>query len=101
MTEPLRKDSPRFTWADYRSWPDDERWEIIDGEAYAMSPSPTSRHQHICLQLSTQMNLCFRSKKCRVFPSPMDVKLSDTNVVQPDVLVVCNPQQIKPTHIEG
>jgi hypothetical protein len=24
----------RFTWSDYRSWPDDARWELIDGVAH-------------------------------------------------------------------
>lgn len=31
----------------------------------------------------------------------MDVRLSDTDIVQPDVLVVCRPEQIRATHIEG
>lgn len=31
----------------------------------------------------------------------MDVHLSDEDVVQPDLLVVCNPEQIKPTRIDG
>ncbi len=31
----------------------------------------------------------------------MDVRLSDADVVQPDVLVVCDPDKIKETHIEG
>jgi len=32
----------RFTYADYRQWPDDERWELIDGVAHAMAPAPTT-----------------------------------------------------------
>ena len=31
----------KFTYADYKTWPDEERWEIIDGEAYNMTPAPT------------------------------------------------------------
>jgi Uma2 family endonuclease len=101
MTEPARKLGRRFTWADYRSWPDDERWEIIDGEAFAMSPAPLTRHQHILRELSVPLGNYFKGKKCRPFWSPCDVKLAEDTVVQPDILVVCDPRQITRTHIEG
>jgi len=91
----------RYTWDDYRTWPDDQRWEIIGGEAFAMSPSPTARHQAIQLCLSVGLHAFFRGAACRVYTAPLDVKLSETDVVQPDVLVVCKPGQIKRTHIEG
>ena len=100
MAQPAAK-PPRFTWADYQSWAEDERWEVIGGEAFAMSPGPTSRHQHVCLKIGAELDRYFRGKSCRPFISPMDVKLSDEDIVQPDVLVVCDPRQIKPTHIEG
>ena len=90
-----------FTWQDYRTWPDSERWELIDGEPFAMSPSPTDRHQLICVALVAGMAPHFRGKPCRLLVSPMDVKLSDTDVVQPDLLAVCDPNQFKGTHIEG
>ncbi|MFH0880481.1 MAG: Uma2 family endonuclease, partial [Lentisphaerota bacterium] len=84
----------------YQSWQDGKRWELIDGCVHAMSPSPTCRHQDISLALGSQMLAFFKGKKCRVFPAPMDVKLSEEDVVQPDLLVVCNPGQIK-QHVEG
>jgi len=90
----------RFTWADYLTWPENERWELIDGEAVAMSPSPSSFHQDATAGLLVAMKNYFAGRKCRVYPAPMDVKLSDVDVVQPDILVVCNPEQIK-NHIEG
>ncbi len=90
-----------FTWEDYRRWPSDERWELVDGEAYAMSPSPGSRHQRVVMNLVIAFGTFFKGKRCTPFVSPMDVKLSETDVVQPDLLVVCDPAQIKPTHIEG
>jgi Uma2 family endonuclease len=101
MGLPRKKTAERFTWADYQTWPDDERWEIIGGEPFAMLPSPTSRHQRISGQLFLCLALHFRGKQCRPFAAPVDVKLSDEDVVQPDLLVVCNPRQIKRTHIEG
>ena len=91
----------RYTWYDYRTWPDDERWEVIGGEAYAMSPSPTARHQMVQARLVSALDRFFRGRPCRAIPSPMDVKLSDMDIVQPDVLVVCRSSQIKATHIEG
>ena len=100
MSESTAKQRRRYTWADYQSWPDDERWEIIGGEAYAMSPSPTSRHQIISRELGRQMANYFKGKKCQLFAAPMDVFLSDEDIVQPDLLVVCNPNQIK-RKIEG
>ncbi len=33
--------------------------------------------------------------------APTDVRLSETDVVQPDILVVCDPGKITPSHIEG
>jgi hypothetical protein len=41
----VEKRDAGFTWADYRSWPEEERWEIIEGVAYAMSPAPSIKHQ--------------------------------------------------------
>ena len=81
----------RFTWADYRSWPDDERWQIIDGEAYAMSPAPTTRHQMLVTRLTRHWANLLDGKRCQVYPVPTDLKLSDVDVVQPDLLVVCEP----------
>ena len=66
-----------------------------------MSPSPTVRHQMVQARLVSALDRFLRGRPCRTISSPMDVKLSDTDVVQPDVLVVCRPQQIKATHIEG
>ncbi len=90
-----------FTWDDYRAWPDDKRWEIVGGEAFAMSPAPSLRHQQILHELDRQLGNHFAGKSCRVFPAPTDVKLSNQDVVQPDLLVVCDRNQMKRTHIEG
>lgn len=91
----------RYTWDDYRAWPDDRRWELIDGEAYAMSPSPGEKHQTVQMNISAALHAFMRGLRCRVYAAPFDVRLSDTDVVQPDVLVVCKPEQIRETHIAG
>jgi Uma2 family endonuclease len=90
-----------FTWDLYRTWPDDERWELIGGVAYNMTPAPRTRHQSISGSLSSELLQHFDGRECRVFPAPTDVKLSEEDVVQPDLLVVCDRDKIKPTHVEG
>lgn len=97
----LAQPADRFTWNDYRSWPDDERWELIDGVAYAMSAAPSIRHQDVVLRLSIRIELPLRGRPCRPFIAPTDVKLSESDVVQPDILVVCDPGKITESHIEG
>jgi Uma2 family endonuclease len=97
----LAQPADRFTWIDYRSWPDDERWELIDGVAYAMSAAPSIRHQDVVSRLFIRIELPLRGKPCRPFFAPTDVKLSESDVVQPDILVVCDPAKITPGHIEG
>jgi Uma2 family endonuclease len=95
----LRQDD--YAWDDYRQWSDDRRWEILDGEAFAMTPAPSMRHQDVVAQLHVQLEAHFAGKTCRVVLSPADVKLSEHDVVQPDLAVVCDPKQIKPSHVEG
>ncbi len=91
----------RYTWADYCGWPDGERWEIIGGVAFDMSPAPVIRHQAVVGELYRQFDNTFINNKCRVFVAPTDVKLSEEDVVEPDVFVVCETERINRTHIEG
>ncbi|MEA4964057.1 hypothetical protein [Lutispora sp.] len=39
MVKKLDNSGRKYTYQDYKTWPDDERWEIIDGEAYNMTPA--------------------------------------------------------------
>lgn len=100
MSEAASPSPRRYTWSDYRTWPDDKRWEIIGGESFLMA-SPTFRHQRISRELQRQLANHFVGKRCELFTAPMDVVLSEEDVVQPDHLVICNPAQIQRTHIEG
>ncbi len=93
----------KFTYKEYCSWPEGERWELIDGVAYDMSPAPTSRHQRISRILSTKIDNFLSGKKCELFIAPFDVLLPafplknkgeiDT-VVQPDISVICDASKI-------
>jgi Uma2 family endonuclease len=91
----------RYTVADYLNWPDDERWELIAGEVYNMSPAPTVKHQSIVGDFYNQLKQQLKGKSCVPYVAPLDVVLSDNDVVQPDVLVVCDPAKITEENIQG
>ena len=92
--EAARKIEMRYTYADYCTWDDGERWELIDGAAYAMAPAPSELHQDALLELAGQLRDFLKGKPCKVFIAPFDVRLNadtqDNTVVQPDILVVCD-----------
>ena len=93
-----------FSYADYCSWDDDERWELIDGVAYAMS-APLVTHQRILRELFMPFGSFLRGKPCEVFVSPFDVRLgadeADDTVVQPDLLVVCDRTKLDDKGYKG
>jgi Uma2 family endonuclease len=103
MSDPaLAYDEERkWTYADYREWElkPGERYELIDGTAFAMS-SPNTEHQRISMILSAKLFNFFEGKPCRPFAAPFDVRLfyeedeSDDTVVQPDLVVVCDPAKL-------
>lgn len=106
MGMPLRHQATGFTYLDYKTWPDGERWELIDGQAYAMSPAPSNFHQLIVGELFRRIANYFHGKSCRPFVAPFDVRLPvagtadqqiDT-VVQPDISLVCDPNKLKDNH---
>ncbi|MGI8908683.1 MAG: Uma2 family endonuclease [Candidatus Sumerlaeaceae bacterium] len=101
--------SQHFTYTDYLTWPEDERWELIDGVPYAMTPAPSSIHQLIAVETGRQLGNWLLDKPCKVFLSPIDVRLSSSTeadtkidtVIQPDILVVCDPKKIDRRGILG
>ena len=80
----------KYTFEDYQTWED--RWELIDGIAYAMAPAPYPKHQRLAVRTWSELdkNLkCRFSNMCEVFISPIDWKVDDTTVVQPDIAIFC------------
>ena len=81
------KPKPKLTYEDYASLPDDERYELIEGELIPM-PSPKKIHQRLILDLSWILRRLEGMGLGELFIAPFDVILSPTNVVQPDLIFV-------------
>jgi len=92
----------RATYEDYCRFPDDgKRYEILDGEIF-MTPSPSPRHQFASKRLQRILERYFEDTLgYQVFDAPLDVILSNADVVQPDLLVVAASQQVSTRGIEG
>jgi Uma2 family endonuclease len=79
---------PYYTEREWREW--DGSWELIEGEPYAMAPTPYLKHQEISLNIAT----FFKNKlkncpmRCKTL-LPVDWYVDETTIVQPDVLIVC------------
>ncbi|MCL1918954.1 MAG: Uma2 family endonuclease [Peptococcaceae bacterium] len=99
----LRSDK-HYTWADYVTWDQDIRCELIDGIAHMMT-APSMTHQSISMNLSTQLNIFLKGKPCKVFAAPFDVRLNaedgDDTIVQPDILVVCDKSKLSEKGCQG
>jgi len=109
MGNPALAPEERYTYRQYRTWPDSERWELIEGHAWAMSPAPRSRHQDLVLALGSQLRGFLKGKPCKVFVAPFDVILPagdetddevDT-VVQPDIAVFCDKAKLREAGARG
>jgi Uma2 family endonuclease len=103
--EPLNLDaSKRYTYADYLTWFDDVRRELIGGLIHLMS-APVRIHQHILSTLSNLLSTFIRRRKgkCYVYFAPFDVRFPKNNatdddkvdtVVQPDICVICDRSKL-------
>jgi len=89
-----------YTYQDYLTWPDEERWELIEGVAYDMSPAPSVKHQDIVGNFYIRLK-SESGSPCYTGIAPTDVVLDEHNVVQPDVFVVCDRSKIGERAITG
>jgi Uma2 family endonuclease len=95
----------KLTYDDFVHFPEDgRRHELIDGEHY-VTPSPNTRHQGISGNLYLLIaNWLEEHPIGRVFFAPLDVVLSQFDVVEPDLLYLSNEraaQVITPIHVRG
>jgi Uma2 family endonuclease len=81
------KELPHYVYDDYALW--EGRWELIEGIPFAMTPSPSFRHQRISQEiarlLSDSLDEC---KHCQAV-LPVDWRVTEDTVVQPDNMVIC------------
>jgi len=83
------KYSEHYTKADYVRWEGD--WELIDGVAYAMAPSPLVTHQSVALNIAVELKKkTERCSTCLVL-SETDYEIADDTIVRPDVMLLCKP----------
>src|SRR5690554_4455537 len=106
-TNPHKKNS--YTYGDYLNWSDEQRYELINGEVYIMTPAPYRKHQQVLGALHNQFFNYLANKKCEVYLAPFDLRLplgneidSDINtVVQPDLLVICDQNKLDERGCKG
>ncbi|TVR73386.1 MAG: Uma2 family endonuclease [Spirochaetaceae bacterium] len=98
----------RYTLAERNQWETDEQWELISGIAYAMSPAPRLKHQRLLGRIFTRLSILLEGKPCEPFIAPVDLypfpdaqdDRADT-VVQPDLMIVCDPTQCREAGVFG
>ena len=97
-------ESLRYTYADYLTWLDDKRRELINGFIHLMS-APLRRHARVLHKTVREIDNFIEMKKgkCHVYHAPFDVRLplqgsldddKIYDVVQPDICVVCDRSKL-------
>ena len=90
-TRAVSRSSPettKLTFEDYLQTSDDERYELLDGELF-IPPVPNIAHQHVAMKLGTRLDTFVEDGNLgAVYSAPTDVVLSQTDVVQPDLMFI-------------
>ena len=95
----------QYTYADYLTWMDDVRRELIDGIVSLMAGT-TIKHGKVGKNLIWRFETIVRNNKgtCEVLYAPIDVCLPKNGetenekiytVVQPDILIVCDHTKLE------
>ena len=83
------EDLPHYTYDDYKNWEGND-WELIYGQAYCMSPAPMLKHQSTSSKIARLLEELFENcEKCHAY-MPIDWKIAEDTVVQPDNSVICH-----------
>ncbi len=86
----------------------DQRYELIGGEVYLLA-APSYPHQVVVNEIAGRFYNFFKDKPCQSLTSPLDVRLfgfatkfeEDPNVVQPDIVVICDKDKIRDSKYHG
>lgn len=88
---------PHYTVNDYQGWEGD--WELWNGIAVSMSPSPFGNHQMVLVNLVAELRTALRAIDCNATVlCEIDWIISRDTVVRPDALVVCG--SVPEGHVE-
>jgi len=88
-----------YTYRDFLDWDESERCELINGETYMLA-TPSRLHQEVSRNIFLQLAEFLKGKPCQAFYAPFAVRLnpkkdkSDNTVLEPDILVVCDPSKL-------
>lgn len=100
----LKKEMEKYTITDYYNLPEEKHVELLDGVFYNKA-APSIIHQRIIGDLYNQISNYIREKggDCIPMISPVDVQLDqdEYTMVQPDLMIVCDPEKIADTRVEG
>ena len=103
------KERERYSYADCLTWDEKDRIEIIDGEAFMMSP-PNLTHQRISRRLTSQIDAFLQGKECELFYAPFGVRLFEKDgdrpedvdtLVEPDLSVICDKNKLDDAGCKG
>ncbi|MTI95242.1 MAG: Uma2 family endonuclease [Firmicutes bacterium] len=100
----------KITYEEYEALVEssDQRYELIGGEVYLLA-APSYSHQVVVNEIAGRFYNYFRDKSCQPLTSPFDVRLfgfaakfmEDPNVVQPDIVVVCDKDKVQDNKYHG
>ena len=77
----------RVSYADLERWPEDgRRYELYNGEVFEI-PSPILVHQFVLGRLHLALSAYVQANGGSVFVAPVDIVLTNFDVVQPDVML--------------
>ncbi len=78
---------PHYVYEDYVQW--EGSWELLYGVPYAMSPAPIKQHQRISGAIQAQLYNALQDCDACYASLPVDWKIAEDTIVQPDNLVIC------------
>ncbi|MDD6175556.1 MAG: Uma2 family endonuclease [Firmicutes bacterium] len=100
---PLPQNRSGYTFEDYLAWEENDRTELIDGEAITMQAAPSRIHQEVSGAIYAQIHNYLEGKRCRVYAAPFAVRVLDDadtpdnasdTVVEPDISIVCDSSKL-------
>ena len=98
-----------FTYEDMLNWDEETRMELIHGVPVMMAGA-SREHQFISKRIFRQLDDYLEGKKCEAYYAPFDVRLFETakdkprnvdTVVEPDLLIVCDPGKLDQRGCKG